>query len=117
MLKDNIEKLFLFPYFKLIEIFYSSSKENEHFNELNYKKLKEENFGENFDNIKTIKPFEKQIQIINKLLFLTRPDILGKFESKFIKEYLNENLDDEERKNNLDKKFEIYYKQAIKIQK
>ena len=117
MLKDCIEKLFLFPYFKLIEIFYTSSKENEYFNELNYKKLKKENFGENFDNIKTIKPFEKQIQIINKLLFLTRPDILGKFESKFIKEYLNENLDDEERKNNLDKKFEIYYKQANKIQK
>ena len=117
MLKDCIEKLFLFPYFKLIEIFYTSSKENEYFNELNYKKLKKENFGENFDNIKTIKPFEKQIQIINKLLFLTRPDILGKFESKFIKEYLNENFEDEERKNNLDKKFEIYYKQAIKIQK
>ena len=117
MLKDCIEKLFLFPYFKLIDIFYISSKENEYFNELNYKKLKKENFGENFDNIKTIKAFENQIQIINKLLFLTRPDILGKFESKFIKEYLNENLDDEERKNNLDKKFEIYYKQAIKIQK
>ena len=117
MLKDCIEKLFLFPYFKLIEIFYISSKENDYFNELNYKKLKKENFGENFDNIKTIKPFEKQIQIINKLLFLTRPDILGKFESKFIKEYLNENLDDEERKNNLDKKFEIYYEQANKIQK
>ena len=52
-LKDNIEKIFLFPFFLLFEIFYSSLSDKEKYN-----KLKEENFGEDFKNIKTLEPFE-----------------------------------------------------------
>ena len=47
MVKNNIEKLFPFPFFKLIEIFYTSLNNREKYNE-----LKKENFGENFEDIK-----------------------------------------------------------------
>ena len=82
MLKVNIEKLFLFPFFKLIEIFYASIN-----NKAEYNKLKKENFGENFEDLKILKQFESQINTINELLFLSRPDILGNSESLFIKEF------------------------------
>ena len=56
MLISNIEKLFMIPFFKLIEIFYVSLNDKEQ-----YDKLKEENFGINYDNLNILKPFEKQI--------------------------------------------------------
>ena len=116
MLKDNIEKLFLFPYFKLIEIFYASTKENENFNDLVYEIKKKEYFGNKFEELPILDPFEKQIKALDKLLFLTRPDILGKFEKEFIREYFNDKLDDEIRKC-LEKKFHKLYELALLIQK
>ena len=79
MLISNIEKLFMIPFFKLIEIFYVSLNDKEQ-----YDKLKEENFGINYDNLNILKPFEKHIQTINELLFLSRPDIFAKNEHEFI---------------------------------
>jgi len=112
MLKDNIEKLFLFPFFKLFEIFYASLKDKE-----KYANLKEENFGNNFQDIKIkiLKPFEKQIQILNELVFFSRPDILGKFEKEFIEEYTGGELD-KEQMNYLKNMLKAYYLQALKIQ-
>ena len=107
MLKNNIEKLFIFPIFKLIEIFYDSLNNNE-----KYEKLKEENFGENFDILnKILKPFEMQIKTINELLFLSRPDIIGNSE----KEFIGNNLSNEQN-NNLINNLETYYKKAKEIQ-
>ena len=111
MLKNDIEKLFLIPFFKLFEIFYISCKDNEKYNQ-----LKEENFGEDFSNLKILKPFEQQIQILNDLLILSRPDILGNFEKEFINEYIKEKLT-EEQKNNLDYKIKTFYEQALKSQR
>ena len=90
MLISNIEKLFMIPFFKLIEIFYVSLNDKEQ-----YDKLKEENFGINYDNLNILKPFEKQIQTINELLFLSRPDIFAKNEHEFIliiNEYIEKNV-------------------------
>ena len=90
MLINNIEKLFIFPFFKLIEIFYASLNNKE-----KYEELKKENFGENFDDLKILKPFEKQMKTINELLFLSRPDIIGKNEKRFmsiINEYINKKM-------------------------
>ena len=111
MLKNNIEKLFIFPIFKLIEIFYDSLNNNE-----KYEKLKEENFGGNFDIInKILKPFEMQIKTINELLFLSRPDIIGNSEKEFINKYIGNNLSNEQN-NNLINNLETYYKKAKEIQ-
>ena len=87
MLYDNLEKIFLIPFFKLIEIFYISQNEMEKYN-----KLKEENFGKNFEELKILKPFEKQINALDELLFFTRPDILAHNENKFIKKYVENEL-------------------------
>ena len=71
-----------------IEIFYNSLNNKEKYN-----KLKEENFGENFDILnKILKPFEMQIKTINELLFLSRPDIIGNSEKEFINKYIGNNL-------------------------
>ena len=110
-LKDNIEKIILFPFFKLFEIFYAASSNRE-----KYSKLKEENFGEDFKNIKTLEPFEIQIQTLNELLFFSRPDILGKFESKFIEKFIVEDLDKNQKKS-LHYLFAMYYVTAIEMQK
>ena len=84
MILDNLEKLFLISYSKLFEIFCASFENNDKkYNDHIYNDLKKENFGENFQDIKILKPFKKQIKTINELLFLSRPDILGKNESKF----------------------------------
>ena len=87
MLYNNLEKIFLIPFFKLIEIFYISQNEMEKYN-----KLKEENFGKNFEELKILKPFEKQINALDELLFFTRPDILAHNENKFIKKYVENEL-------------------------
>ena len=110
MLKDNIEKLFLFPFFKLIEIFYASIN-----NKKEYKKLKEENFGENFEDLKILKQFESQINAINELLFLSRPDILGYAENSFFQEF-EKNILTEELKNKLEEMFNNYYAKAKQLQ-
>ena len=56
MLSDTLDKLFLIPFFKLIEIFYISKNYDK-----KYEELKKENFGSNFDNLKILEPFKKQI--------------------------------------------------------
>ena len=111
MLEKNIEKLFLIPFFKLFEIFYISLKDKEMYN-----KLKKEYFGENFDKLKILELFEEQIQILNELLFFTRPDIIGNFEKEFIQEYTNK-LTTEKQKNNFKNLIIEYYKKAKKLQK
>ena len=110
ILRDNIEKIFLIPFFKLFEIFYISLKDNK-----KYEDLKEEFFGNNFENLKILKPFERQIQILDELLFLTRPDILGKFEKEFIQKYTKGKLTENQKKFFCDM-LKIYYQQALKIQ-
>ena len=110
MLKNNIEKLFLFPFFKLIEIFYASLNDNE-----KYEKLKQQNFGNNFEDLNLLKSFKNQINTINELLFLSRPDILGKFEKFFIKEYVKDELT-EKQYQYLYGKFKTYYKHAAQLQ-
>ena len=112
MLEKNLEKLFLIPFFKLIEILYSS-KDNEGKSQQTYEELKKENFGNNFEDLKILKPFEKQIKILNELLFFSRPDILGKFEKEFINKYVKLNA---EQMNYFNQKLEIFYKQALQIQ-
>ena len=90
MLKVSIEKLFLIPFFKLIEIIYISKFNNGNEKISNYSYLKEHFFGNNFENLKILEPFRNQINIIDKLLYLTRPDLLANKENKFIKEYIDE---------------------------
>ena len=109
-LKNNIEKLFLMPFFKLFEINNLALQ-----NEEKYNQLKEDNFGNQFDDLKILKPFEDQIKTINELLFFSRPDILGKSESKFIQEYITEKLNENQR-NSLKEKLKKYYTQAIQVQ-
>ena len=89
MLKDNIEKLFLIPFFKLFEIFYISYNDENKFCQ-----LKEQYFGQNYENLKSkiLKPFEKQIEILNELLFLSRPDLLEKSLEKFIEMYIHDDI-------------------------
>ena len=89
LLYDNLEKIFLIPFFKLFEIFYISFKDEEKYN-----KLKEENFGKNFEELKILKPFEKQIKIFNELLLFTRPDIIANKETKLIDTYIRKDLKD-----------------------
>lgn len=109
MLKENIEKIFLIPFFKIFEIFYISFDDEKKYND-----LKEKNFGKNFENLKLLKPFEKQIQTLNELLYLTRPDILWKLEKQFIEKYVNNKLDNDQMIffNNM---LERYYNQAMKV--
>ena len=118
MLKDNIEKLFLIPFFKLFEIFYISLNDKEKFNE-----LKEQYFGKNYENLKSkiLKPFEKQIEILNGLLYLSRPDLLFKSKDEFIKMYINDDLEEmnknwtQEQKNNLNNILEKYRQKAEEL--
>ena len=79
MLYDALEKLFLIPFFKLIEIFVISENDDK-----KYEELKKENFGSNFDNLKILEPFKKQINVLNELLLFTRPDLLSRNENLFI---------------------------------
>jgi len=118
MLKDNIEKLFLIPFFKLFEIFYISFNDKKQFNE-----LKEQYFGQNYENLKSkiLKPFEKQIEILNELLYLSRPDLLFKSKDEFIKMYINDDLEEmnknwtNEQKNNLNNILEKYRQKAEEL--
>ena len=113
MLITNIEKLFLIPFFKLIEIFYASLNNKEKFDE-----LKKHNFGNNFEDLRILKPFEKQIEAINELLFLSRPDILGRYEKECI-EFIKNNLESEltnVQKYYLFDKFKIFYMHALQLQ-
>ena len=115
MILDNLEKLFLISYSKLFEIFCASFENNDKkYNDHIYNDLKKENFGENFQDIKILKPFKKQIKTINELLFLSRPDILGKNESKF-KSQINQ-LKIEEGKIFSGDYIIKYYEEAKKIQ-
>ena len=110
MLRINIEKLFLIPFFKLFEIFYASPNDKE-----KYEKLKKENFGQNFEDLKILEPFKMQIKIFDELLLFSRPDILGKFENEFKKD-----LDKELTKsqmNSFNNLLTNYYNQAIILQK
>ena len=115
MLISNIEKLFMIPFFKLIEIFYVSLNDKEQ-----YDKLKEENFGINYDNLNILKPFEKQIQTINELLFLSRPDIFAKNEHEFlliINEYIEKNVTKIQNLHISDKEIQNMTKNLTTIQK
>jgi len=141
MLYDSLEKIFLIPFFKLFEIFYTSYGEEEKEekkeesndkklaleNKKNkYNKLKEDNFGKNFEELKILKPFEKQIKILNELLFFTRPDILANKEDIFIKLYVekelknSENLEENHKSNimeSLNDNLKKYYGLAKNLQK
>ena len=99
MLYNNIEKIFLIPFFKLIEIFYISQNEQEKYNN-----LKEENFGKNFEELKILKPFEKQINALDELLLFTRPDILAHNENEFIKKYIKNDFINKYKENQENKK-------------
>lgn len=88
MLYDNLEKLFLIPFSKLFEIFYISKNDKEKYNE-----LKKENFGLNYNDLKFLQPFRKQIRAINNLLLFTRPDLLASKEKQFIKIYIKDELE------------------------
>ena len=117
MLYDNLEKIFLIPFFKLFEIFYISFGKEENYNE-----SKEENFGKNFEALKILKPFENQIKILNELLLFTRPDIISNKESKFIEMYINEKEKEltgnkKEVINNIKNNLIKYYKEAKSLQK
>ena len=87
MLYDNLEKLFLIPFFKLFELFYISKNEDS-----KYEEFKKENLGSNFDDLKILQPFEKQINALNELLLFTRPDILANKEKQFIQMYINDDI-------------------------
>ena len=116
MLKDNIEKLFLIPFFKLFEIFYESLKNKNTFLE-----LKKKYFGENYEDLILLKSFEKQINIINELLILSRPDLLSKLQDEFINKYIKEDLDEtnkvwtKEQNNNFNSNILNYFEQAKKL--
>ena len=111
LIGDNIEKLFLIPFFKLFEIFYNSLNNRDKYNE-----LKKQHFGENFQDLTLLTPFQTQIKTFNELLQFSRPDILGKFEKQFINEYIGNELT-KEQKNEIIVKLKDYYEQAIEIQK
>jgi hypothetical protein len=57
MIKANIEKLFIIPFFKIIEIISISKFRNK--GENNYENLKEQYFGKDFKNITILDPFKK----------------------------------------------------------
>ncbi len=87
MLYDNLEKLFLIPFFKLFEIFYiSHNKEN------NFIKLKEENFGKDYKELFILKSFEQQINTYNELIYFSRPDLLAHYEKTFFEMYVMDKL-------------------------
>jgi len=113
MLEQSIEKLFLFPFFKLFEIFYISLNNKEIYNE-----LKEKNFGNDFsiDNIKILKPFKNQIEILDELLFFCRPDILGKYENKIKEEYIGNKFNETQKNCLNNKKLKNFYEKALKAQ-
>ena len=99
MLYNNLEKLFLIPFFKLFEIFYISKNDEE-----TYKGLKQENFGSNFNDLKILKSFGKQINAIDELLLFTRPDLLCNKEKQFFKSYIENDLNALKDPEDLDKK-------------
>ena len=94
MLYDNLEKIFLIPFFKLFEIIYISKNDNK-----KYEELKNENFGPNFSKLKILEPFEKQIMALNELLLFTRPDLLSKNENQFIEDYIRKDLKEKKDEN------------------
>ena len=110
MLKDSIEKLFFIPFFKLIEIFYDSLHDKE-----KYEKLKKENFGNNFEDIIILGTFKKQIEVIDKLLFASRPDILGRYENLFLQDIIGNNFNDKQMEY-FNNKLKAYYKYARELQ-
>ena len=114
MLKENIEKLFLIPFFKLFEIIYCSLNNKEKYNQ-----LKQTNFGENFDELKILNPFETQNKIYYGLLALSRPDIVGKTEKRFIglSEKYGQNYLNQQQMNYLYDKLKLFYKKALQLQK
>ena len=120
MLYDNLEKLFLIPFFKLFEIFYITQNQDS-----KYEELKQENFGSNFEDLKILKPFEKQIKALNELLLFTRPDLLANKEKQFIQMYINDDiknlkLSNEEEdiiKTKIKENLIKYYEQAKILQK
>ena len=93
-----------------------------------YNNLKEENFGKNFEELKILKPFEKQIKVLDELLFFTRPDILANNETKFINDYVKKDLEDPEDSKDLNEEHKTliindimenikhYYKNAKALQ-
>ena len=115
MLYDNLEKIFLIPFFKLFEIFYISLKNNE-----TYNKLKKDYFGINFEELSILKPFDEQINILDELLFFTRPDILANKENEFIEEYILNDFNlqkiDIEKNSNIFNYLSSFYKEAQNLQ-
>ena len=115
MLYDNLEKIFLIPFFKLFEIFYISLKNNE-----TYNKLKKDYFGINFEELSILKPFDEQINILDELLFFTRPDILANKENEFIEEYILNDFNlqkiDIEKNSNIFNYLSSFYREAQNLQ-
>ena len=68
-----------------------------------------------------MKLFEKQIEILNELLYLSRPDLLFKSKDEFIKMYINDDLEEmnknwtQEQKNNLNNILEKYRQKAEEL--
>lgn len=108
MLFDNLEKLFLIPYFKLFEIFYISFGDKS-----KYINLKEENFGKDFEEIKILEPFQKQLKCLNELLLFTRPDILSKKEDIFEKVYIDNFIETDLKDLKLDEDLKKNIKQFL----
>ena len=115
MLYDNLEKIFLIPFFKLFEIFYISLKNNE-----TYNKLKKDYFGINFEELSILKTFDEQINILDELLFFTRPDILANKENEFIEEYILNDFNlqkiDIEKNSNIFNYLSSFYREAQNLQ-
>ena len=109
MLYNNLEKIFLIPFFKLFEIFYISLKNNEIYN-----KLKKDYFGINFEELSILKPFDEQIIILDELLYFTRPDILANKENEFIEEYISNDFN--LTKKNISNYLSSFYIQAKNLQ-
>ena len=99
MLKNDIEKLLLFPFFKLFKIFYVSYNNEDNFNE-----LKEKFFGKDYKSIKTkiLEPFKQQIDILNELILLSR---LEYFEKEMQKYYNKEKRSNKENFQKILEKF------------
>ena len=112
MIRNCIEKLFLIPFFKLFEIFYDSLLDEE-----KYKNLKEKVFGNNFEELNIINPFADQMKILNDLLFLSRPDIIGYYEEAFKDILKKEEKKDRFFYDKINELFTEYYNEAKEIQR
>ena len=88
-------------------------------NKEKYNQLKQTNFGENFDELKILNPFETQNKIYYGLLALSRPDIVGKTEKRFIglSEKYGQNYLNQQQMNYLYDKLKLFYKKALQLQK